>query len=183
MTKIDADDVDRVFCADDITETPLVIGKSWGKGRLIYFATRFDPGTQEGTSRYPFILEYIRSYFHLGPFSRRDALEMYFEPGLRRNMSIESIVKQWVREGIRIVHVSGWHEYPKYTYDYARLIRLAHANGILVYAWLEPPQVSQKFWNEHPQWREKNYLGKDVLPAWRYPGGADRHRLSRRNRR
>ncbi|HTY60087.1 MAG TPA: hypothetical protein VMF59_14800, partial [Bacteroidota bacterium] len=169
ITKIDADDVDRVFCTDDITETPLAIGKPWKRGKLIYFATRFDPGTQEGTSRYPFILEYIRSYFRLGPVARRDALEMYFEPGLRRNMSIESIVRQWVRQGIRVVHVSGWHEYPKYTYDYERLIRLAHANGILVYAWLEPPQVSQKFWNEHPRWREKNYLGKDVLPAWRYP--------------
>ena len=49
------------------------------------------------------------------------------------------------------------------------LINLAHANGILVYAWLEPPQVSQKFWNDHPQWREKNYKNEDVRPSWRYP--------------
>jgi hypothetical protein len=38
-----------------------------------------------------------------------------------------------------------------------------------VYAWLEPPQVSQKFWLEHPEWREKNFLGQDVRPSWRYP--------------
>ena len=74
-----------------------------------------------------------------------------------------------MKNGIRIVHVAGWHEYPKYTYDYARLIKLAHANGILVYAWLEPPQVSQKFWIDHPEWREKNYKGEDVRPSWRYP--------------
>lgn len=169
MTKADVDDVERVFCTDELTETPLVVGKRWKKGKLIYCATRFDPATQEGVSMYPFLLEYIRSYLRLGPVVRRDALEMYFEPGLRRNTSVESLVRQWVREGIRVIHVSGWHQYPKYTYDYERLIRLAHANGILVYAWLEPPQVSQKFWNEHPAWREKNYLGKDVLPAWRYP--------------
>ena len=36
-------------------------------------------------------------------------------------------------------------------------------------AWLELPQVSQKFWLEHPEWREKNYLGQDVRPSWRYP--------------
>ena len=74
-----------------------------------------------------------------------------------------------VNQGIRIIHAAGWHEYQKYTYDYKRLINLAHANGILVYAWLEPPQVSQKFWNDHPQWREKNYKNEDVRPSWRYP--------------
>jgi hypothetical protein len=48
------------------------------------------------------------------------------------------------------------------------LIRLAHANGILVYAWLEPPQVTQKFWRDHPEWREKNYKGEDSPQLWRY---------------
>jgi hypothetical protein len=65
--------------------------------------------------------------------------------------------------------VAGWHKYPKYTYDYKRLVDLAHANGILVYVWLEPPQVSQKFWQDHPEWREKNFKGEDVRPSWRYP--------------
>jgi hypothetical protein len=94
---------------------------------------------------------------------------MYFEPGDRRTVSVEHLVHQWVSQGIRIIHVSGWHQYPKYEYDYKRLITLAHANGILVYAWLEPPQVSQKFWQDHPQWREKNFKGDDVRPSWRYP--------------
>jgi len=169
MTKFDVDDVDRIFCVHEVTETPLVIGRRWQKGKVIYIGTRFDPLSQEGTSRYPFLLEYIRSYFQLGPALRRDDLAMYFEPGMHKNTSIETLVSQWVREGIRCVHVSGWHQYPKYTYDYERLIRVAHANGILVYAWLEPPQVSEKFWNEHPEWREKNYMGKDVTPSWRYP--------------
>jgi len=39
----------------------------------------------------------------------------------------------------------------------------------VVYAWIEPPQISQKFYNDHPQWREKNYKGEDVRPDWRYP--------------
>lgn len=168
VAKFDADDVDKVFCIDEVTEAPLVIGKQWQKGKVIYFSSRFDPYSQQGTSRYPYLLEYVRSFFHLGPIIRRDNLEAYFEPGIRRNISAESLIKQWVRQGIRIIHVSGWHQYPKYTYDYDRLIRLAHANGILVYAWLEPPQVSQKFWNEHPEWREKNYRGEDVRSSWRY---------------
>ena len=167
--KFDSEDIQEVFAVDDVTEAPLVIGKRWGKGKVIFFATRYDPYSVQGYSMYPYLMEYVRSYFHVGPVVRRDNLEVFFEPGLRKNISIESLIKQWVRSGIRSVHVSGWHQYPKYTYDYDRLIRLAHANGILVYAWLEPPQVSQKFWLEHPEWREKNYKGQDIQPSWRFP--------------
>ena len=169
LTKFDVQDAEEVFCIDEMTEAPLVVGKKWGKGRLIYFGTRFDPNTQQGYSMYPYLLEYIRSYFHLGPIVRRDNLEVYFDPGFRKNISTEQLVKQWVAQGIRIVHVAGWHQYPKYTYDYERLVRLAHANGILAYAWVEPPQVSWKFWLEHPEWREKNVRGEDIRPSWRYP--------------
>ncbi len=169
VPKFESDDVEEVFAVDEATEALLVIGKKYGAGRFIFIGSRFDPYSENGYSLYPYMLEYIRKYFKIGPVVRRDQLEMYFEPGLRPTTSIETLVRQWVDHGIRVVHVAGWHEYPKYTYDYARLINLAHRNGILVYAWLEPPQVSQKFWNAHPQWREKNYKNEDVRPSWRYP--------------
>jgi hypothetical protein len=38
-----------------------------------------------------------------------------------------------------------------------------------VYAWLEPPYISQKFWEKHPEWREKNYKNEDAVSQWRYP--------------
>jgi hypothetical protein len=110
----------------------------------------------------------VRRYFHLTPILRRENLEMYFDPGFRRNTSIEDLVKRWVTEGIRIIHVAGWHQYPTWTYDYERLIELCHSNGIAVYAWLEPPHVSQKFWKEHPEWQEVNYKGEPIAPQWRY---------------
>jgi uncharacterized protein YdaL len=169
LVRFECDDPEVVFCSDAETEAPLVIGKRQGKGRLIFIGTRYDPHSQYGISHYPFLLEYVRRYFALGPVVRRDNLEMYFDPGFRHNQSIEHLVRLWVGLGIRRIHVAAWHQYPKYTYDYERLIRLAHGNGILVYAWLEPPQVSQKFWLEHPQWREKNLSGDDVRPSWRYP--------------
>ncbi len=169
VAKLEVEDVDEIFCADDATEAPLVVGKKLGKGKIIYIGTRFDPYTQLGYSHYPFLLEYIRRYFNIGPIARRDNLEMYFDPGFRHTQSAEDLVKLWVTQGIRRIHVAGWHQYPTYTYDYERLIRLAHRNGILVYAWLEPPQVSQKFWLGHPEWREKNVKGEDVRPSWRYP--------------
>jgi hypothetical protein len=167
--KFDADEVDETFCVDDVTDAPLVVGKPWQRGKVLFLATRFDPYSQGGYSLYPYLLEYVRQYFRLGPVVLREQLEVYFDPGFRRTLSTEQLVRQWVRQGVRILHVAGWHQYPKYTYDYERLVRLAHANGILVYAWLEPPQVSQKFWLEHPEWREKNFKGDDVRPSWRYP--------------
>ena len=167
--KLNVEDVDEIFCQDAATDAPVVIGKSVDRGKVIFFATRFDPLTQQGYSYYPYLLDYVKRYFRLGPIVRRENLEAYFEPGTRPTSSVEDLVKQWVRAGIRRIHVSGWHEYAKYTYDYARLIRLAHSNGILVYAWLEPPQVSQIFWQRHPEWREKNYKGEDAPHQWRYP--------------
>lgn len=169
VNKIEIDENDDVFCYDDITKMPMVIGRQIGKGKMIFFNSRFDPHSQEGYSLYPYLLEYIKNYFGLRPVIRRDNLEVYFDPGFRRTYSSEDLIKLWVSQGIRIVHVAGWHIYPKHTWDYKRLIDLAHSNGILVYAWLEPPQVSQKFWNEHPEWREKNYKDEDVQPSFRYP--------------
>ncbi len=168
VSKFETDNVDEVFCVDEVSDAPMAIGKKVGNGKVIYFNSRFDSYSQHGYSQYPYLLEYVRKYFHLHPVVRRDNLETYFDPGFRKTYSIESLVKQWVKEGIRTVHVAGWNQFPKYTYDYKRLITLAHGNGILVYAWLEPPQVSKKFWDEHPEWREKNYKGEDIPPMWRY---------------
>ncbi len=169
VNKFECDDIDETFCVDEITDAPLVIGKRFGKGKLIFVSSIFDPYSQEGYSLYPYLLEYVRKYFKLTPIIRRENLEVFFDPGFRHTYSTENLIKQWVNQGIRVIHVAAWHQYPKYTYDYKRLIRLAHSNGILVYAWLEPPQINQKFWAEHPEWREKNYLGNDARPSWRYP--------------
>jgi len=169
MSKFETVDSDEVLAADEVSEIPVVVGRRYGRGAFILFGTRFDPASTGGFSRFPYLAHYVEKFFGLVPLVRREQLEMYFDPGYRHTVSVEQLVSRWAAAGIRIIHVGGWHEYPRYTYDYGRLIRLAHANGILVYAWLEPPQVSQKFWQEHPEWREKNYKGEDVRPSWRYP--------------
>jgi hypothetical protein len=47
------------------------------------------------------------------------------------------------------------------------LIEACHRRGILVYAWLELPHVSEKFWEEHPEWREKTAVLQDAHLDWR----------------
>ena len=175
MYKFNYNADDEIFCEDASTGLPVAIGRIVKEGKIIYFNTAFDPLSPFGFSYYPFAIEYIDRFFGLQPVFKRENLEMYFDPGFRKNTSEEELVKRWVKQGIRVIHVAGWHQYPKYTYDYSHLIKLAHANGILVYAWIEPPQVSQKFWTDHPEWREKNYLGQDIhkdeilKASWRYP--------------
>jgi len=169
VKKFESLDDDEIFCQGAATGIPMVVGRQYGEGKIIYFSSLFDPYSLLGYSMYPYALDYIRRYFAVNPIVRKENLDYYFDPGLRQTSSVENLVKIWVKQGIRFIHVSGWHQYPKYDYDYARLIKLCHENGILVYAWIEPPQVSQKFWQKHPEWREKNYLGKDARASWRYP--------------
>jgi len=56
------------------------------------------------------------------------------------------------------LHVAAWHNFepdPEQDAYLQRLIAAAHREGIQVYAWLELPHVSEKFWAAHPEWREK----------------------------
>ncbi|HBD08497.1 MAG TPA: hypothetical protein DCZ69_09565, partial [Syntrophobacteraceae bacterium] len=167
--RFEVEEQDQVFAVDQETEAPVVIGRQFGEGKFIYFGVRFDPESDGGFSRFPYAIEYVGRYLGLTPVVRREALEFYFDPGYRHNISIEDLVKRWAKSGVRVIHVAGWHHYPMYSYDYDRLINLCHANGILVYAWLEPPQVTYKFWQDHPEWREKNVDGQDARASWRYP--------------
>jgi uncharacterized protein YdaL len=167
--KFEAEPGDIILAADPETEAPVVVGRNFGKGKLLYLGTRFDPLSDGGYSRFPYLMQYLAQVADLHPAFRRDALELYFDPGFRNNIPIETLVKRWAVNGTRAIYVGSWHDYYRYTYDYDRLIRLCHENGILVYAWLEPPQVSHKFWEQHPEWREKNVHGADNRASWRYP--------------
>jgi len=160
---------EEILAQDASTDAPVVIGKKIDNGKIIYFNSMFDPYSQEGYSRYPFLWEYIKKYLNLKPFVKRDNLEVFYDYGFRTTVSIENLIKQWKKSGVRIIHAAGWYQNIKYPLDYGKLIKLAHANGMHVYAWIEPPQVDEKFWNKHPEWREKNYKGEDVRPSWRYP--------------
>jgi len=149
------------------TDDPLVIGGEYGEGRYLYIATLFDPTTSQGYGRYPYFLDVLQRQFDLWPLVRRNQTEIYFEPGDREDVSIEDLVKMWKEYGFRRIYVSGWHVYPDWTYEYDRLIELAHENAMLVYLWLELPHVNELFWENHPEWRERTATGKEAIVDWR----------------
>jgi len=139
---------------------------SVGSGQVLYMGALFDPFTTDGVSHYPFFFEHALKTFQRVQPLRRTTTELYFDPGLRSNVSIEDLAVQWRRMGVRVVYASAWLFTPKFTYDYDRLIRVCHANGLLVYAWFEFPQVTPLFWAQHPEWREVAAAG-NKLPSWR----------------
>jgi RNA polymerase sigma factor (sigma-70 family) len=48
-----------------------------------------------------------------------------------------------------------------------QLLEDCHRRGILVFAWLELPHVSEKFWLDHPEWREQTAARQDAHLDWR----------------
>jgi uncharacterized protein YdaL len=157
-----------VYYSDKEEDRPLVVGGTQGVGHYLYFAPLFDEITGQGYGRFPDLPQILINEFRFNPLLRGRAAEAYFDPGYRQAVSIEVLAKMWRRYGIRAVHAAAWTFYDKYVYDYERLVRVAHQNGILVYAWFEWPEVSQRFWDHHPEWREKTALGTDARVDWRF---------------
>jgi uncharacterized protein YdaL len=154
---------------DRKTGMPLVVSGSLGKGRFIFISTSCIDSAPYGSKHYPYLLSHVFHSLEFFPLIRKANCEVYFNPSERDDVSIESLVKDWRRSGIRVVYAAAWQVFPEWTYDYKRLIELAHTNGILVYVWFELPHVNEKFWLEHPEWREKNALGEDVIAGWHKP--------------
>jgi len=142
-----------------------VIGKV-GQGQFLFIAPLFDPVTDKGYTRFPFLIETLNLFFGLTPIVERNATEVYFDFGMRdENFDIDSLVHQWRLHRIKCIYASGW--YYDQNYDYAHLINACHQNGILIYCWTEIPMVSRDFWKNHPEWREKTAYQQDAIIDWR----------------
>jgi hypothetical protein len=83
---------------------------------------------------------------------------------------VDYLAPKWRAAGIAALHVAAWHYWesdPAGDEYLHRLIEACHRNAILVYAWLELPHVSENFWEQHPEWREKTALLQDAHLDWR----------------
>ena len=161
-------DTAAVLAEDAATGTDLAVIKPFREGKVLFFGAVFDPRTDFGFSRFPYLPQYLKGSLGLAFQVRRNDLEFYFDPGLRQNVSWEKLVKSWRAGGTRIVYLAAWHFYAAYEFDYRYFIGLCHDHGIAVYAWFELPQVTPLFWQDHPEWREKTATGADGLCHWRY---------------
>ena len=156
----------RVFAKERWTGAPLMAGLKRGAGSVLWLATK--PGVR-GYERFPYLLQAL-SDLGLQPPLRSNRLWAFFDSSYRTRVDLDYFADAWRKAGIAALHVAAWHyNEPDAERDayLRRLIEACHKRAILVYAWLELPHVSEAFWQQHPEWREKTALLQDAHLDWR----------------
>ncbi|HEY2017510.1 MAG TPA: hypothetical protein VGH38_28590 [Bryobacteraceae bacterium] len=156
----------EVFARERWTSIPLSAGIRRGSGAILWIAV---PPGERGYERFPYLLDALCD-LGLSPPFRSARLWAFFDSSYRLRVDVDYFAKRWRKAGISALHVAAWHyfepdgERDRYLNS---LIAACHREGILVYAWLDLPHVSEKFWDAHPKWREKTALLQDAQLDWR----------------
>ena len=158
----------RVFTRERWTGAPLVAGlPARGADKPVLW-TAVPPGVR-GFERFPYLPQALAD-LGLGPKFEARSLWTFFDSSYRLRADPNYLAQRWRRGGVSALQVAAWHFWER---DPARdewletLIAACHNHGILVYAWVEFPHVSDAFWNDHPEWREKTASGQDAQLDWR----------------
>ena len=156
----------QVFAADRWNAAPMSAGMRRGAGAVLWIAV---PPGERGYERFPYLLAALCDLGMEIPF-RSSRLWAFFDSAYRSRVDVDYFAARWRRLGISALQVAAWHFYepdPEGDAYLAKLIEACHREGILVYAWLELPHVSEKFWDQHPEWREKTAVLQDAQLDWR----------------
>jgi hypothetical protein len=143
-----------------------------GAGALVAFA--IDPAGhgRAGFELMPHAASWTAAYLHAPTGPRSFGAAVFVDPGglpanERDPARIAELLK---RGGARVAEIAGWNydfNDPAQDYDYAALLNALHARGILAYLWLEPPFITLRLWQDHPECREKTQTGRDAMVDWR----------------
>ena len=156
----------QVFARERWNNVPLSAGARRGAGAVLWIAV---PPGERGYERFPYLLAALCD-LGLDPPFRSSRLWAFFDSAYRSRVDVDYFAARWRRSGISALHVAAWHFYdsdPETDAYLKKLIEACHREGIQVYAWLEMPHVSEKFWVGHPEWREKTALLQDAQLDWR----------------
>ena len=156
----------RVFAKERWTGAPLIAGLRSGEGAVLWVAT--NPGPS-GYERFPYLMQALAD-LGVRPTVRASNLWAFFDYSYRTRADPDYLAARWRKAGISAIHAAAWHFYdpdPDRDEYLKQLIEAAHRHGVLVYAWVELPHVSEKFWNDHPEWREKTASLQDAQLDWR----------------
>jgi len=156
----------KVYARERWSKAPLMAGVRRGAGAVLWLAVT--PG-KEGHERFPYALQAL-SDLGLQPPYRSGRLWAFFDSSYRLRVDPDYFAERWRRAGIGALHVAAWHYHDRDASrdEYLRkLIEACHKRAILVYAWVELPHVSEQFWHQHPEWREKTALLQDAQLDWR----------------
>jgi hypothetical protein len=155
-----------VVASERWEHAPVMVVLHRGTGAVLWIAV---PPGKEGYERFPYLLQALNDLGMQPPFHTQ-RLWAFFDGAYRSRVDLDYFADRWRKAGIGAIHVAGWHYYePNAESDeYLRkLIEACHRKAILVYVWLELPHVSEKFWDAHPEWREKTAILQDAQLDWR----------------
>ena len=156
----------RVFARERWTRAPLMASIPRGSGAVLWIAA---PPGEQGYERFPYLLQALDD-LGLHPPVRAARIWAFFDSAYRTRVDLDYFAARWRETGIAALQVAAWHywEPDAQRDEYLRnLIVACHKQGILVYAWLEMPHVSERFWTDHPEWREKTAILQDAQLDWR----------------
>ena len=156
----------RIFVRERWSKAPLMAGLRRGQGAVLWLAT--SPGAH-GHERFPYLPQALAEMGVVSQF-RGNSLWAFFDSSYRLRVDVDYFAERWRRAGISALHVAAWHYFepdPVRDEYLQKLISACHRRAITVYAWLELPHVSEKFWTDHPAWREKTALLQDAHLDWR----------------
>src|ERR1700733_574749 len=145
---------------------PVTVALRRGMGAALWMAAS---PSKEGYERFPYLLQALHDLGMKPPF-QSESLWAFFDGSYRSRVDLDYFADRWRKAGIGALHVAGWHYYePNAESDeyLRRLIEACHRKAILVDVWLELPHVSEKFWDQHPEWREKTAILQDAQLDWR----------------
>ncbi len=160
----------QTFYSSTDGEHSVVVGGTVKNGKAVVFSTLFDDATPYGFGRFTDLPHIMVDFFKITPLLRAQRAIMYMDPGFHFNPSesdLKLLVDRWADAGVSSVHVGTWHSDSPNPFPYATLINLAHQKKISVLAWFEWPHVSEQFWNDHPECREKTATLADAHVDWR----------------
>ena len=156
----------QVFARERWTGAPMTAGLKRGAGAVLWVAA---PPGERGHERFPYLLNALADLGMEPPF-RSNRLWAFFDSAYRSRVDVDYFAARWRKAGIAALHVAAWHNFepdPEGDAYLKKLIEACHREGILVYAWFELPHVSEKFWAEHPEWREQTAVLQDAQLDWR----------------
>lgn len=156
----------RVFARERWSGAPVLAG--WVKDGHPFLWTAAPLG-ERGFERYPYLVQALADLGVRPPVQSR-RLWTFFDSSYRLRADLTLLARRWRSAGIAAIHVAAWHYHePDAARDewLKRLIAICHEHAIQVYAWLELPHVSERFWQDNPGCREKTALLADAHLDWR----------------
>jgi len=146
---------------------PIVVSFRHGRGTVLFLGVELGDDSSAGAARFPYFLQAAGEAFGIRPPLALHRLTLYADIGDHPGVDPAALARSWHRLGIREVHLGTWQGFDANEATFSALIAACHRYGILVYAWLEPPEVSTAFWDAHPEWRERTATGADAHVDWR----------------